>query len=143
MRFILLYTNVRHVPRPLRGATRPYVPAGTATEICVSTRAFPRAGITLVSALDHSQFIASKRRERNEPVEIVPRSKSRATRGQACLLRVTLDEEAGDGREVRLIVLGRHFAFLELRSFDFGHGQKEKSDGGEVARPRRECGKGH
>lgn len=38
-------------PRPLRGATRPYVPAGTAIEICVSTSAFPWAGITFLSAL--------------------------------------------------------------------------------------------
>ena len=38
-------------PRPLRGATRPYVPAGTATDIWVSTRPFPRAGIVMSTAL--------------------------------------------------------------------------------------------
>ena len=38
-------------PRPLRGATRPYVPAGTATDIWVSTRRFPREGIVMSTAL--------------------------------------------------------------------------------------------
>ena len=40
-----------HPLRPLRGATRPYVPAGTATEIWVSTRPFPREGIVMSTAL--------------------------------------------------------------------------------------------
>jgi hypothetical protein len=39
------------IPRPLRGATRPYVSAGTAIDIWVSTRAFPRAGIVVLTAL--------------------------------------------------------------------------------------------
>ena len=38
-------------PGPLRRATSPYVPAGTATDIWVSTRPFPRAGIVMSTAL--------------------------------------------------------------------------------------------
>lgn len=39
------------VPRPLQGATRPYVPGGTAIEIWVSMQALPFAGMTFFSAL--------------------------------------------------------------------------------------------
>ena len=38
-------------PSPLLGATRPYVPAGTAMEMSVFTIALPRAEISVFSAL--------------------------------------------------------------------------------------------
>jgi hypothetical protein len=45
------------IPSPLRGATRPYAPSGTATDIWVSTMAFPWAGTTFFSALkEHKSY---------------------------------------------------------------------------------------
>lgn len=96
-------------------------------EICVSTRAFPRAGMTFVSALSLAQPSITLLSEGvNAPVQVVARGEGRATRRNSRLLRVALDEEARNGRECFSLGSGGHFAFLDLRNVDVGHGGREQ-----------------
>jgi len=65
-----LWIGEGNIPSPLLGATRPYVPTGTAIEICVFTNALPFAGMTFSSALfvqiNHQHPRKNRTREKKE-----------------------------------------------------------------------------
>jgi hypothetical protein len=69
-------------PSPLLGATRPYVPGGTAMESCVSMRALPRAGMTFFSALHHEELATKDLTPRRAilPIKVVTGRERGATR---------------------------------------------------------------
>lgn len=56
------------------------------------------------------------------PVQVVSSGEGGATGGQTGLVGVTLDEKAGDGGEVGLVLgVGGHLALLLLGAVDVGH----------------------
>jgi hypothetical protein len=105
----------KNVPRPERGATRPYVPSGIAIEMSVPMRACPRAGTFFSSELESEQTSSATgpndytrgRGSESAPVKIVSSCECRTTSRDPRLVRVSLNEESCDGsgrREGR-----RHF----------------------------------
>ena len=92
-------------------------------ESWVSTRAFPRAGITFCSALRAPQIRAPPIKEdRDAPVEIVACREGRPARREARLFGVPLDEEPRDGGELGLVFgIWGHLALLLLGLFELGH----------------------
>ena len=91
----------------------------------MSTRAFPRAGITFVSALRTALRYASlniSAIRRYTPIQVIPSCEGGPARWQTRLVGVALDEEARDGCELRLVFRVRgHLALLLLRFFKLGH----------------------